>query len=69
MTYGFRAFKIFLLKYNRQKLPGVASNWDQTQIINLQNSILKTNIIIDEGGSHSFENLELKIPEILLHFS
>ncbi len=28
-----------------------------------------SNIIIDEGGSHSFENLELKIPEILLHFS
>ncbi len=28
-----------------------------------------SNIIIDEGGSHSFENLELKIPEMLLHFS
>lgn len=28
-----------------------------------------SNIIVDEGGSHSFENLELKIPEILLHFS
>ena len=25
--------------------------------------------IIDEGGSHSFENLESKIPEILQHFS
>ena len=28
-----------------------------------------SNIIVDEGGSHSFENLELKIPEMLLHFS
>ena len=28
-----------------------------------------SNIIIDEGGSHSFEDLELKIPEMLLHFS
>ena len=28
-----------------------------------------SNVIIDEGGSHSFENLELKIPEMLLHFS
>ena len=28
-----------------------------------------SNLIIDEGGSHSFENLELKIPEMLLHFS
>tara|TARA_B100000886_G_scaffold140533_1_gene95183 strand:+ start:41249 stop:41824 length:576 start_codon:yes stop_codon:yes gene_type:complete len=26
-------------------------------------------IIIDEGGSHSFENLEIKIPQMLLHFS
>ena len=26
-------------------------------------------IIIDEGGNHSFENLEIKIPQILLHFS
>ena len=25
--------------------------------------------IIDEGGSHSFENLESKIPEMLQHFS
>ena len=27
------------------------------------------NIVIDEGGNHSFENLEIKIPQILLHFS
>ena len=27
------------------------------------------NIVIDEGGNHSFENLEMKIPQILLHFS
>jgi predicted esterase YcpF (UPF0227 family) len=27
------------------------------------------NIVIDEGGSHSFENLEIKIPQILIHFS
>ncbi|RZO25539.1 MAG: esterase [SAR86 cluster bacterium] len=26
-------------------------------------------IIIDEGGNHSFENLEIKIPQMLLHFS
>lgn len=26
-------------------------------------------IVIDEGGNHSFENLEIKIPQILLHFS
>ena len=25
--------------------------------------------VIDEGGSHSFEGLEQKIPQILLHFS
>tara|TARA_B100000575_G_C22915303_1_gene531292 strand:+ start:157 stop:732 length:576 start_codon:yes stop_codon:yes gene_type:complete len=28
-----------------------------------------SNVVIDEGGSHSFEDLELKVPEILLHFS
>ena len=28
-----------------------------------------TNIVIDEGGSHSFENLESKIESILIHFS
>lgn len=27
------------------------------------------NIVVDEGGNHSFENLEIKIPQILLHFS
>ena len=26
-------------------------------------------IVIDEGGSHSFDGLEQKIPQILLHFS
>ena len=26
-------------------------------------------IIVDEGGSHSFDGLEQKIPQILLHFS
>ena len=26
-------------------------------------------IVIDEGGSHSFDELEQKIPQILLHFS
>ena len=26
-------------------------------------------IVIDEGGSHSFDRLEQKIPQILLHFS
>ena len=27
-----------------------------------------TNIVIDEGGSHSFDNLESKIASILIHF-
>lgn len=27
------------------------------------------NLVIDEGGNHSFENLEIKLPQILLHFS
>ena len=26
-------------------------------------------MVIDEGGSHSFDGLEQKIPQILLHFS
>ena len=44
--------------------------WDQTLNYKFAKQYFEgSNIIIDEGGSHSFENLELKIPEILLHFS
>lgn len=28
-----------------------------------------TNIVVDQGGSHSFDDLESKIPGILIHFS
>ena len=34
-----------------------------------QKYFMGANIVVDEGGSHSFDGLEKKIPQILLHFS